>query len=327
MINIVRMQFGSHLYGTNTPQSDLDFKGVFIPDGRDILLGRVRETLDNRRKKEHGEKNAVGEVEEEYFALRRYLELLSEGQTVALDMIFAPWSHLVEWSPVWQSIVECRERLLTRRSAAFVGYCRQQANKYGIKGSRVAAARAAMELFAQLLANGATRKLNEFDSEIRAWAIGREHVAIIPMEQPHGRPALDHLEVCNKKIPFTNTLKSAHELFKRVFDEYGQRALAAETGVGIDWKALSHAVRVGNEALELLRTAHITFPLVNRQHIMDIKLGRLPYEAVAKEIEILLEEVEYAASISTLPDKPDYALIDDIVVQHYHRAVMAEIVP
>ena len=36
--------------------------------------------------------------------------------------------------------------LVTRRSAAFVGYCRQQANKYGIKGSRVAAARKALTL-------------------------------------------------------------------------------------------------------------------------------------------------------------------------------------
>jgi predicted nucleotidyltransferase len=41
---IVEMRFGSHLYGTATPLSDLDYKGVYLPDGRDILLQRVRGT-------------------------------------------------------------------------------------------------------------------------------------------------------------------------------------------------------------------------------------------------------------------------------------------
>lgn len=28
---VVRLRFGSHLYGTATAKSDLDFKGVFLP--------------------------------------------------------------------------------------------------------------------------------------------------------------------------------------------------------------------------------------------------------------------------------------------------------
>jgi predicted nucleotidyltransferase len=39
---IVEMRFGSHLYSTATPLSDLDYKGVELPDGRDILLQRVQ---------------------------------------------------------------------------------------------------------------------------------------------------------------------------------------------------------------------------------------------------------------------------------------------
>jgi predicted nucleotidyltransferase len=38
---IVEMRFGSHLYGTDTPESDLDLKGVYLPEARDILLRRV----------------------------------------------------------------------------------------------------------------------------------------------------------------------------------------------------------------------------------------------------------------------------------------------
>ena len=39
-VTLVRMQFGSHVYGTNTPASDLDFKAVHLPPARDILLPR-----------------------------------------------------------------------------------------------------------------------------------------------------------------------------------------------------------------------------------------------------------------------------------------------
>lgn len=41
MKELVRMKFGSHLYGTATPESDTDIKGVFLPELRDLLLARA----------------------------------------------------------------------------------------------------------------------------------------------------------------------------------------------------------------------------------------------------------------------------------------------
>lgn len=37
MITIVKMVFGSFLYGTDTPESDKDYKGVFLPSWEEIL--------------------------------------------------------------------------------------------------------------------------------------------------------------------------------------------------------------------------------------------------------------------------------------------------
>src|ERR1700683_2655735 len=87
---IVMMRFGSHLYGTATPESDLDLKGVYLPEARDILLQRVKATVTSNRVKAAGEKNEAGDVDSEFYSLQRYLDLLAEGQTVALDMLFAP---------------------------------------------------------------------------------------------------------------------------------------------------------------------------------------------------------------------------------------------
>ena len=117
---IVEMQFGSHLYGTATPLSDLDYKGVYVPDGRDILLQRVRDAISESRAKAPGVKNSAGDVDRELYSLQRYLGLLSEGQTVALDMLFAPDTVMLrEPAPEWREIQAHANRLVTRRAASF----------------------------------------------------------------------------------------------------------------------------------------------------------------------------------------------------------------
>ena len=42
MREIVRMVYGSHLFGTNIESSDRDFKSIFLPSARTILLQKVR---------------------------------------------------------------------------------------------------------------------------------------------------------------------------------------------------------------------------------------------------------------------------------------------
>ena len=92
----------------------------------------------------------------------------------------------------------------------------------------------------------------------------------------------------------------------------------------MDWKALSHAVRVANEALELLSTANVTFPLPNAAHILEIKRGLLPYDDVASEIEKLLEEVERASELSELRDEADQCFIDALICRVHRRAVNSQ---
>ena len=41
MEEIVKILYGSHLYGTDTKHSDRDYKGVYIPGWRDIILSKV----------------------------------------------------------------------------------------------------------------------------------------------------------------------------------------------------------------------------------------------------------------------------------------------
>jgi len=316
---LVTIKFGSHLYGTSTPASDIDFKSVHVPAARDLLLQRAKGSINTARVKK--EKNLPGEVEEESYSLQRYLQLAAEGQTVALDMLFAPeWSMTEPPSAEWREIAANRDKLATKKSAAFLGYCRQQANKYGIKGSRVAAARAALARLDHLIeASGRPTRLGAFAAEI-AEVIG-EYSSIVDIQVGDTDQIVRHWDVCGRKLPFTSSVGNAHDVVQKLVDEYGQRALQAESQQGVDWKALSHAVRVGHQAIELLSTGRVTFPLPNAEHVLAIKTGKYPYQEVAAEIEYLLEAVENAAAQSSLPQEPDRAWIEAFVLDVYGREV------
>lgn len=319
---LVEIKFGSHLYGTSTPASDLDLKGVHLPAATDLLLQRAKGVISEKTKADPHAKNTADDVDRESYSLQKYLGLAAEGQTVALDMLFAPeWAFTVAPDPLWLEVRANRHRLLTRRYASFVGYCRTQANRYGIRGSRVAAARAAATLLGvELEARGSMARLTELAPTVEAMSARTEHMALLDVPTPQGGH-VRHWEVCDRKMPYTATIKSAHGVMQRVVDEYGHRALAAETNQGVDWKAVSHAVRIARQAIELLTTGEVIFPRPDAAHLLAIKTGQLPYRPVADEIDRLLPEIEAAAERSNLPDAPDAVWIEGFIADA-HRAVI-----
>jgi hypothetical protein len=126
---------------------------------------------------------------------------------------------------------------------------------------------------------------------------------------------------CNRKAPYTITVKEAYNIYSKLYSNYGTRAKAAKTNEGVDWKACSHAVRVARQAIELASTGEIVFPLTYAEHLVRIKTGQIDFEKVGKEIEDLLGQVESAFEHSTLPTKPDREWVDDFIYQIYSKEI------
>ena len=307
MRNLVRIKFGSRTSTASTPASDLDFESIYMPDGRAILLQRVKGSISTRAKVE-GKRTSPARSTKNLSACNA-ISACSPKAGVTTDVLFAPeWSMVEAPSDEWREIVANRNRLITRKSAAFVGYCRQQANKYGIKGSRVAAARRAIGVLEHAVeTRGATAKLGAIDLLIRETAEVTEHMSIVPIDHVISQERRTIGRSADAKCPI-GSIKNARDMMAALVKDYGSRALQAESQQGVDWKALSHAVRVARQAIEFLSTGHVTFPLPDAAHeILAIKKGAIPYQEVAAEIEQGLVDLEEQVPVSTLPAEPDHA--------------------
>ena len=320
---LVRIKHGSHLYGTNTPESDMDFKSVHIPAWREILLQRADKTLDRRVKLSGGLKNTPEDIDDQSYSVKKFLEMLAAGDTNAAEILFAPPSAIVYASDDWPELQAKARRLINRQCRGFVGYCRRQAAKYGIKGSRMAAVKRLLDILEpELATRGGAAKMAEIEPAMRAFAANEEHADWLNIPHPNGVECW-HIECCDRKMPTTATIKEAASVYGKVWENYGARARAAMTNEGIDWKAVSHAVRVARQAIELLQTGRITFPRPDADELREIKQGHRDYNDVSPMLEALVEQVEAEAERSQLPEKSDIRELESIVIAFYAKAIEA----
>ena len=82
--------YGSRLYGTNTSDSDLDIKGVYVPYSYDVLCGKEPAlNVISKANKRINEKSDKNTIERKYYSLAKFYHLLSKGDIGCTEMLFA----------------------------------------------------------------------------------------------------------------------------------------------------------------------------------------------------------------------------------------------
>jgi predicted nucleotidyltransferase len=119
---------GSHLYGTNRPDSDLDLRGVVIEDSKDILgLGGFEQMQGNTAleylKKNYGY-DYLQDTDITLHGLKKFTRLLSDGNPNIIELLFA---HNLLHSYDWDLIRDSYRHFLSKRLVPkFVGYIKSQ---------------------------------------------------------------------------------------------------------------------------------------------------------------------------------------------------------
>lgn len=314
MKHLLQTVYGSHLYGTNTPTSDRDFKVVYLPDFDDVLLGRRLQTFkmrhdadgmpvaDNMPMPDNG-------VEVEHVPFQTFCRDFMNGQTYALEVAFAcMYKHdTPEWLP------ELVDQFLTCNVSSMAGFAMKQTFDYVHRGVRLEKARALKTALqraiedvdmANALDKGTMlryRMDTVLEGEKLLHRLAREAELELGTTVNNGKE-METLKLNGRDYLETTDLQQMLTAVNKLVDSYGHRSQAAAEAA-VDRKSLMHAVRVYGQAMELLTTGKLVFPNPEAALLLRVK-EELPLEQV-KEMLLSLEAqlAEAQAKSDLLPAK------------------------
>ena len=315
---IVTTIHGSHLYGTSTPTSDEDYKGVHLPSGQGIILQAPENVVDTSiEAKDAAGKNTGEAIDRQSYSLQKMCALIAAGDTVATEILFAPNWAIVEQDDLWPTMRLRMKQLINGDVSSYAAYCLKQASKYGVKGGRMAALRALLDVLDPEMANNAKAKVATIKPRLEDLAAQHELVSLVLHQK--GENTAEMLKCCDRQVPLTASIEQAHKIYTAIWVNYGARSRLALSNEGIDWKALSHAVRVARQARELITTANIVFPRPDAEELLAIKAGKLEYLTVAALLEDLVEKLRETQGI--LQMETPATKVDEIVYDYYRRQI------
>lgn len=317
---IMKCLFGSHLYGLQTPSSDKDYKGIYLPERANLLLGNYAKHYSQSTGDDKS-KNTADDIDVEIFSLPYFIELACKGETVAIDMLHA--GNLVgmiddldnHLAPVWDYLLANRTKFYTKDMKSYVGYARKQANKYGVKGSRMGDVEKVINWLK--FSKNEEQRFTTTIRQVYTQLPTSEFIKLVSQDTKQGE--LKFYEICGRKYQDTLTLEQLLVHAQGIYDEYGDRAKMAKLDLGVDWKAVSHALRASYQMLGILKDGDFDYPLPQTEFLLAVKTGQLNFvNDVQPELESGIQTIEKLAESSSLPSKVDRAYWDKWLLGVYN---------
>lgn len=311
-------QYGSKLFGTDNPNSDTDYKGIFIPSKKDVLLKKDIEHY-NFNTNSTNTKNEKDDIDLQLYSVYKWFNLLKKGETGAMDLLFSLFrkdTQVYNDEAFTTIIMQNYTKFYNCQLHSFIGYCVGQSKMYNIKGERFSELHFFVEYFKELAKDRGSQKLEvllpKIEEIIKTKNFKYIKSIIAPTAHTNQKNEGIYVEVLGKRFLQSVTVEYFSQKIIDMEHQFGNRARASAKGV--DFKALSHAVRVIDEVEELIDDGFITFPLKNRVYITSVKEGNIPFEEVSDYIDKKLTIVQKKLEESKLPLKSDEVFMDELLL-------------
>lgn len=288
---LAKVLYGSHLYGTNTPTSDQDFKIVYLPNYKMVLLGQKFPTVRHRY---DAQGNPVSDsssmppdgYEDECVPVQKFVADFVGGQTYAVEMVQAIAHNAFEGTcdeEFRELCVDLATMFNHSSIMGMMGFAVKQTFDYVRRGERLNKAQEVVDILEDIMKHNfqdATKR-PRLDNVLPSGKTVLENVAEkanlqIGSVSSHDTP-FKTLKLNGREYLTTTTVENMIDAAKKLVEQYGNRSnRAAESEV--DPKSLMHAVRVYEQIIELLSTGKITFPRSNAQELLKIKNQKITSE-------------------------------------------------
>lgn len=337
---------GSQAYGTATPNSDIDIKGIYIQNIYDVASFKYQQQI-------------MPDKDTTYFEVKRFLELAGSANPTILELMWMPDRCIQVKDPLFIKYIESnRDIFLTKECCnSFMGYAYQQI--YKAKGlnkkmnwEQDRITRKKPIDFCKFLwlpdwkYKKDVRLSNKIDLITPDW-FNMDFYALTKIDntkqlykfwyikmpqQEWTKPLCNNDDLIMTAIPENVDAKLLaivqYDLdgFQAHCREYNQYQIwlkernesryvdVQNHGQKIDGKNLMHCYRLMDMAEEIVKEHKIIVERPNRQELLDIRHGKYDLQTLIDRAEEKIERIKELYENSDLPDKVDKEKVNEILV-------------
>lgn len=328
---IFRFVSGSQAYGTNRPDSDEDYRGVFIAPlsaafdlfhnknkgsgSIDNILENAMDCIDvgeyneakrfiqSARDPEHGDlKMSAGTVkkpgvDEEMQELRKFLTLAANSNPNIIEFLYVD-RLITHETDVWKKIRAKRDMFLSKKARhTFSGYAMSQMSR--------------IETHRGYLMNPPSHKPTRAEFGLpEKTEIRKEHFqSVISIGDKWLRP--ESLEYVVKERKYKAAI-SNWDAFEKWERERNPARKELERNFGFDVKHAMHLIRLSRMGVEILRDGVVNVYRPDREELKGVLRGEWTFDQLVAYAEKIDETLDQYYDNSPLRHRPDHEGIADL---------------
>lgn len=261
---IFQVVTGSKLYGTSTPDSDTDTRGICVPP-RKVVMG-FASRFDQ---KEYSDEDKIT------YGLMKFMQLAAEVNPNILELLFAPKEVAIVWTPLWEKIVSRRHEFLSAKAYhTFSGYAYSQLKKVKSHRAHLLSPPTHKPTREEFGLTDSSLGLRELSTGVDAFTIDPQVVIIIQREKEYKAK----LTVWNQYEEWKKSRNPARAMLEAHF--------------GYDTKHAGHLIRLLRMGREILLTGEMLVVRPDASELLDIRNGKWTYDQLMANVDPLMAELE-----------------------------------
>lgn len=308
---------GSHAYGTNTANSDLDVRGCALNSKAEIL------TKDNFEQVVHNETDTT------IYSFNKFVDLLAGCNPNIVEICGLKPEHYLHVSPIGQELLDNRDMFLSKNVVhSFGGYASAQLRKLDNKSARNLKQAEKEAHILKSINNAAADFKGKFfdypDDAIKLYidnAVNEEYDKEIFMDI-----RLTHYPLRDYKSMWSVLNNVVKDYAKLEQTGRNKEAIRADK-LG---KHMCHLIRLYLMCLDILERGEIITYRPEHDLLIGIRNGdyldadKHPIPEFFELVDYYEKKLEYAKENTNLPEKPDFDKINEFVMSVNERVVKGE---
>ena len=308
---------GSHAYGTDNENSDLDIRGCALNSKMQILTNENFEQFVNEA------------TDTTIYAFNKLISLLSNVNPNTIEMLGNKPEHYFYVSPIGQELIDNAHLFLSKKAIySFGGYANQQLRRLENKSNRLVGQTQNEEHIYKTIEHAA------YDFKNRYFTMPDDAIKLyIDKAVQEGYDTEIFMDVNLSHYPLRD-YKGMWSEMQSIVKAYGKIGKRNEKAIEHNklGKHMMHLVRLYMMCLDILEKEKVvTYRADEHDLLMDIRNGkyldsnRQPIAEFYEMVDDFEKKLEYAKLHTNLPNNPDYKTINEFVASVNERVVKGEI--